>query len=91
MNIKEAPFAYVLIVEHDHFPILVSVHPDLDEAEDALRAHAASIYVRPSDDEIVELLLDEEQHVRLYECAYDKRRKTQTFVYVKPFACSMAA
>jgi hypothetical protein len=83
---------YVLIVEHDDHPILLSVHPDLDEAEDALRAHAASIYVRPSDDDIVELLLDEQgQHVRLYECGYDKRRKAQTFVYVKPFACSVAA
>ena len=86
MNIKEAPYAYVLIIECDDDLIVLSIHPDLDEAEQRLRAHAKSTYVHPpDDDEIVQSLIDEGERVRIYQRAYDKKRKTETFVYVKPF------
>ena len=93
---KEGPFEYVLIVEHDHIRggglILLSVHSDLDETEDALRAHAASIWVDPSDDEIIETLTEEGQQVRIYACAWEHTKEaTQTAFEVEPFADSMAA
>ena len=79
MNIKEAPYAYVLIIECDDDLIVLSIHPDLDEAEQRLRAHAKSTYVHPpDDDEIVQSLIDEGERVRIYQRAYDKKRKTET-------------
>ena len=91
---NEAPFAYVLHIEHEHgrAETLVSVYANLDEAEDALRDYVKRVFVGHfSDDEIVETLIEEGQHVHIYECAYDKKRKYQTSVKVMPFEHSMAA
>jgi hypothetical protein len=93
---KEAPFAYVLYIEHEHgrAETLVSVHASLAEAEDALRDYVAGMFVGHfRDDEIVETLIEEGQQARIYACAWEhtKKRKTQTSVEVEPFAHSMAA
>jgi hypothetical protein len=77
------PFAYVLHIERDSAEHLVSLYQSLDEAENALRAYAATIFAGPGDDEIVEMLAEDGLHVRIFACVM--KRNTQISTELKPF------
>jgi hypothetical protein len=76
------PFAYVLYI-HSRTREFVSLHQSLDEAEEALRAYAGTIFVRLNDNEIVETLTDDGMYVRIFACAME--RNTQISTELRPF------
>jgi hypothetical protein len=81
---KKAPFAFVVCIEPN---ARLLVHRNLEEAENALRDYAASVFVGAcSDDEIIEMLAETGHGVRIFACSYDARRRIQASVEVKPFA-----
>ena len=77
------PFACVLHIEHDNAEHLVSLYRSLDEAEDALRVFAATVFVGLGEDEIVESLAECGEHVRLYSCAMKRGKQIST--EIQPF------
>jgi hypothetical protein len=84
------PFAYALYVEHDNDEHYVSVHQTLDEAEAALRAYAATIFVGANDDgEILEILAEHGEHARLFACT--AKHNVQYSTQLVPFADGKAA
>jgi hypothetical protein len=79
------PFAHVLYIDRGSEEHLVSLHRRLDQAEAALRAFVATVFVGPAaDSEIVESLADAKIHVRLFACTW--RRGKQVSTELEPFA-----
>jgi hypothetical protein len=76
------PFAYVLYI-HSRTREFVSLHQSLDEAEDALRAYAGTIFIDLSDDNIVETLTEDGTHVRIFACTMERNKQIST--KLKPF------
>jgi len=84
------PFAYVLYIDRGTEEHLVSLHQSLDEAEDALRAYAGTIFVGVTDDDdIIETLAEDDKHVRIFACTL--KRNTQISTELKPFTRAKAA
>jgi hypothetical protein len=78
------PFAYVLFINRGNEERLVSLHQSLDEAEDALRAYARTVFVSPGDDdELVEALAECDEHVHIFACTM--KRNTQISTELQPF------
>jgi hypothetical protein len=83
------PFAYVFYVEHDNDEHYVSVHSSLDEAEEALRAYAAAIFVDGeslADSEIADILMEYNEHVRIFACTVKRGVQIST-----QLSCSLMA
>jgi hypothetical protein len=83
------PFAYVLYVDRGTEEHLVSLYQSLDEAEDALRDYAETIFAGPADDDIVEILAEEDVRARIFACTFKRNR--QSSVELVPFADGKAA
>jgi hypothetical protein len=83
------PYAYVLYIDRGAKEHLVSGWQSLDDAEAALRDFAATIFVGPTDDEIIEALAEEGIHARIY--ALTEKRGKQISVEVTPFQRRRAA
>jgi len=77
------PFAYVLYIDRGNQEHLVSLHQSLDEAEDALRDYAGTIFVGPTDDDIVGALAEDGKHARIFACTL--KHKKQISTELKPF------
>ena len=74
--VKE-PFAFVVYIErNDDDERLAFVYRDLDEAEEALRDYAKTIFVGGClDDELVEALADKSIHVRIFACLIKRNKQ----------------
>jgi hypothetical protein len=73
------PFAYVVYVDRGTEEHLVSLWQSLDEAEDALRDYARTIFVGPTDDDdIVEVLAEDGKHVRIFACTWKHKKWIST-------------
>ena len=86
------PFAHVLYIEHDNGAHCVSIHTTLDEAEAALRAYAAMVFVDGeslADDEIIETLATYNEYARIYACTV--KRDLQISTELAPFTQRQAA
>jgi hypothetical protein len=83
---KTPPFAYVVLIRRGRDIDAVSVHPNLDDAEDALRAYAARSFDNGDeypDHEIVETFVEDGAQVRVF--AFVMWRKIQTSFELEPF------
>ena len=88
---KKPPFGYALFIERDAKP-QVWIYQTLEEAETALRACAAGLWVRPScDEEIIETFAEDGTRVHIFACTYNARTRKQTSVELKPFTRAKAA
>jgi hypothetical protein len=81
----KAPFAYVLYIDRGTEEHLVSLYQSLDEAEDALRDYAGTIFVGgDDDDDIVKVLADYGSQTRIFACTL--KRGQQISTELNPFA-----
>ena len=82
----KTPFAYVVLIERGCDIEEISVHPNLEDAEDALHGYAANTFVGGDeypDHEIVETFAEDGARVRIF--AFVMRRKVQTSFELEPF------
>jgi hypothetical protein len=77
------PFAYVLYIDRGTEEHFVWLYQTLDEAEDTLRVYAGTIFVGPTDDELVEALAEQGEHARIFACTMKRNRQIST--ELKPF------
>jgi hypothetical protein len=76
--------AYVLYIERDTEEHLVELYQSLDEAEDALRDYAATIFIAPRDGDIVEVLAESGIRPRIFACTLVRGK--QRSIELMPFA-----